>query len=210
MARLTPLRPNRGGAFERWTVRLLLPALVAALLLAVAGLFGFRTGDLTALWDGPERGDWLAIRINGQAVGGHSYIVRFEHGDIVGGHDGCNAWGFSDTIDPRTGKRLISSDAQACAEGPVDHAYWSLVSGPTHFTLRDDGLLEIRNEGDARLSPIGYFARLEDVRGAVDWPVNESQPGAIDPDAPPPPPPVGADAPPPPPMHPKPPPPPGG
>ena len=208
MARIGPPRPNRGGAFEVWTVRLLLPALVAASLLTLASVAGYRLGDITALWDGPERGDWQAVEINGQYVRPHGYVLRFEHGEIVGGHDGCNSWGFTGDVDPRSGKRMISSDAQACAEGPADRGYWAIASEPTSFKLQDDGRLKIVSEPNALLYDSGIFWRREALRGTVDWPVDESE---IPPQPmPPPPPPVGADAPPPPPTHPTPPPPPTG
>ena len=200
-----PQRPNRGGAFEKWTVRLLLPALVLALGAAIAGLFGFRAEEATALWDGPERGEWQAVQINGQDVRAHGYIVSFENGEIVGGKDGCNNWGFTDDVDPVTGERMVMSDLMYCPPGPADDAYWSLASGPTEFTLDDTGTLEIRNANDERYSPVGFFRRLEDLRGAVDPPVDESELPAQPPPPPAPPPPIpGVNAPPPPPTHPKP------
>lgn len=85
--------PNRGGAFEKWAVRLLLPGLVIALLLAFAT--GFRDRPLVdwrAWFDGPERGTWRALTLNGDDVFADRFLISIAEGEILSGRDGCNYW----------------------------------------------------------------------------------------------------------------------
>ena len=122
-------RPNRGGAFEKWTVRLLLPAL----LLALAGslLLGIRDRPLVdwrAWFDGPERGTWRALTLNGEPVFDEKFLLTIADGEIVGGRDGCNYWSVAG-IDEKTGERMITSTLAGCVDTPAMAVYRMLAFG---------------------------------------------------------------------------------
>ncbi|RPF72238.1 hypothetical protein [Aurantiacibacter spongiae] len=137
-------RSGRGGAFEVWTVRLLLPALVLALLATVAAVAGFRYEELPALFDGPERGTWLALSLNGEDVAARGFLVRVEGGDVVAGHDGCNAWGRTGETDPASGRPITTTTLVACDPIPYQQAYRRLAFGDAAMQVGADGRLALR------------------------------------------------------------------
>lgn len=121
--------PNRGGAFEKWTVRLLLPALL--LVLVASLLLGFRDRPLVdwrAWFDGPERGTWRALTLNGEAVFDEKFLLTIADIEIVGGRDGCNYWSLAG-IDEKTGERMITSTLAGCVDTPAMAVYRMLAFG---------------------------------------------------------------------------------
>ena len=68
------------------------------------------------------------------------YMLRIREGEIVGGYDGCNAWGFSQTLDD-TGERMVVSDAQGCNPKPFHDTYRRFAFGNPHFELEGDALV---------------------------------------------------------------------
>ena len=78
-------RPNPGGAFEKWTVRLLLPALGIALAVFLAGIIWPRPNtpvDWRAWFDGPERGLWRAETLDGRDVFAGRFTVAIAEGEV--------------------------------------------------------------------------------------------------------------------------------
>ena len=134
--------PNRGGAFEKWSVRLLLPALIAGLLFAM--LAGFRDRPLVdwrAWFDGPERGDWRALTLNGEDVFDRRFLVTIADGEIVAGRDGCNFWAFAG-VDERTGERMYTSTLAGCVDTPAMAVYRVLTHGDPQMAMpREDRLV---------------------------------------------------------------------
>lgn len=68
------------------------------------------------------------------------YTVVIRDGEIVGGFDGCNAWGYSDERAPN-GKRMVVSDAQGCEPRRFDETYRLFSFGTPGFTVQDENLL---------------------------------------------------------------------
>lgn len=146
MARLSP--PGRGGAFEKWAIRLLLPALLLGMVLLAMSLRGGLHIDWGAFSDGPERGTWRAESFDGEDVFDFRFSIVVREGQIVGGRDGCNYWSFAGEPDPRTGERMIESTLAACAETPETRIYGALGRAPgAQLALRGDDRLEVRNLG---------------------------------------------------------------
>ena len=146
--------PNRGGAFETWTVRLLLPALLLALAFSLAT--GFRDRPLVdwrAWFDGPERGTWRALTLNGQEVFEEKFLIGIADGAVTGGRDGCNYWGFGEE-DAATGERSITSTLAACEPTPAMAVYGVLAFGAPEMTLQGESRL-VLSEGRCR----GVFRR---------------------------------------------------
>lgn len=141
MARLRPAgAPNPGGSFEKWTVRLLLPALALALVIVPLnivspdrrdGLLGWR-----AWFDGPERGEWRALTIDGEDVYDARYIIEVRDGAVQGGHDACNSWNFSGESDPVTGERMMTSTQALCEDTSARLAYHALAFGTPRIKLQ--------------------------------------------------------------------------
>ncbi len=158
-------RPNRGGAFETWTVRLLLPALVLALPASL--LLGFSDRPLVdwrAWFDGPERGTWRALTINDDEVFDEKFLVTIADGEIVAGRDGCNYWGVSG-IDERTGERIYTSTLAACADTPARSAYRVLTHGAADMTLSGEDRL-ILASGKCRVELRRWTREDEDAEQA--------------------------------------------
>ncbi|KLI62940.1 hypothetical protein [Aurantiacibacter marinus] len=141
-----PPRPNRGGAFEKWTVRLIVPALFIALFSAMFSVAGPRV-DWRAWFDGPERGTWRAIMIGGLDVAAERMSIAVADGEIRGGRDGCNYWGYSGAPDPETGERMISSTMAACEETPALQAYDAIGHYRAELQLVSADRLEVSYRG---------------------------------------------------------------
>lgn len=122
--------------------RLLRPSLAVALAAAVLALLpacGSQVGDKQA--DGATAGkqktaadadgDWAVLRIDDAAVAPDSFRVVLRRGEVTGGHDGCNNWGYDESVPPLAdGSRMIVSDAQACPETAQSRAYRMVIAKP--------------------------------------------------------------------------------
>lgn len=134
----TPLPPNRGGAIEKWTVRLIVPVIFAALAAAMLSVAG-PTIDWRGWFDGPERGTWRALALDGEDVRDARLSVSIVEGEVVAGHDGCNAWWVDGEPDPESGERNYMSTLAACGPEPFDTAYGNLAFGNPSMVLSEDG-----------------------------------------------------------------------
>ncbi|WP_161981530.1 hypothetical protein [Aurantiacibacter suaedae] len=134
-------------------MRLLLPLVALALLVAVAGVSGYVI-DWRAWFDGPERGTWRAQEIGGIDVRADRMWIVVREGEVRGGRDGCNYWSYEGAPDPRTGERMMTSTLALCEETPVRRAYARLARGSSTMALLSDDLLEVRAFG-----VIGRFVR---------------------------------------------------
>lgn len=83
--------------------------------------------------------EWRSLSIDGQASS--DFRVTTRAGAIVGGHDGCNAWGRSDP------NGVITIDLQECPQNSLREAYWHLAAGKGATVTRDSGKLAIRARG---------------------------------------------------------------
>ncbi len=133
--------PNRGGALEKWAVRLIVPALFTALFLAMFWVAGPRI-DWRAWFDGPERGTWRALTLNGEEVFAEKFLVTIADGEVVGGRDGCNYWSF-DGYDARSGERIISSTLAGCSDTPAMATYRVLANGGADMKLAGEDRLSL-------------------------------------------------------------------
>ena len=176
--------PNRGGAIEKWAVRLIVPALFLALFMAMYWVAGPRL-DWRAWFDGPERGTWRALTLNGEDVFDDKYLVTIADGAIVGGRDGCNYWSFAG-IDERTGERIYESTLAGCTPTPAMAVYRVLAHGEADLRLESEDRLAIsqgkcRGEfrrwtrEDEELERARYEAQMEAQRRA-DTRVEAAQP----------------------------------
>lgn len=68
------------------------------------------------------------------------YTIVIRDGEIVGGFDGCNAWGFAEER-AADGSRMVVSDAQGCEPQPFDETYRLFAFGTPGFTVQDENLL---------------------------------------------------------------------
>ena len=163
MARVSPpRRPNRGGAFEKWTVRLFVPVLFIALFAAMASVMNWWP-DWRAWFDGPERGTWRAATFDGLDVSGAGLSVSIVDGQIVAGHDGCNSWWKDGEPDPETGEQRYMSTLVACAELPTDPAYYTLAHGDPAMVLLSENTLELR-AGEH----VGVFSRWTEAMAEAE------------------------------------------
>lgn len=159
MARLNrPTRPNRGGSFEKWTVRLILPALLLAMGSVMLGLAGVHGPDWRGWFDGPERGTWRLLTINGEDVSTERMSVTVQSGEIVAGRDGCNYWNYSGEADPVNGERMMTSTLAGCMDTPAIQAYRKIAHGGAILRLLDENHLEAQS-----LGTVGQFIRWTDA-----------------------------------------------
>ncbi|APE28028.1 hypothetical protein [Aurantiacibacter gangjinensis] len=159
MARLSgPQRPNRGGAFETWTVRLLVPALILALLAIVLAVLGFRGPDWRAWFDTEDRGEWRAVTIGGLDVSNERMSIIIADGEIVGGRDGCNFWSYDGPPDPVTGERGMHSTLAGCPDTPELRAYNAVGHYRADFRLESEDRLVVSYNGVT-----GQFIRWTDA-----------------------------------------------
>ena len=212
MARLRPPgAPNPGGVFEKWTVRLLLPALVLAMGFAVLQvLVPDQRGtifDWRAWFDGPERGMWRAETIDDADVFERKFLISIADGAVGGGRDGCNYWYHNDP-DDRTGKQGITSTLAMCIETPESAAYWQVAYGSPRLELLSKDRLRINGNGHTILARRWTRQDEEAERRAYEAELDRQQeeqpalplpnmPGGTvvppPPDRPPPPPPLPPD-----------------
>ncbi|MGB3167423.1 MAG: hypothetical protein WBA68_11680 [Alteraurantiacibacter sp.] len=148
-----PRRPNHGGAFEKWTVRMIVPALFLALFVAMYSVAGPRI-DWRAWFDGPERGTWRAVTVDGMDVADERMEVVVANDEVAGGRDGCNYWAYSGKRDPATGERMMTTTLAGCEQTPERRAYDRLALETSQLRIVDDYTLEIRNR-----DTVGTFTR---------------------------------------------------
>ena len=81
---------------------------------------------------GIASGAWRVTHVDGARITRDDVFVAIVDDAVVGGFDGCNAWG-ADEID---GKRVIVSDAMACPGDPLVAAMADIqVTDPAAVTL---------------------------------------------------------------------------
>jgi hypothetical protein len=108
-------------------------------------MFDPRSARLKALFQGPEHGDWTATTLDGDPLRGH-YRVRVEHGEIVGGYDGCNHWAY-EGVDPDTGLRMIETTLVGCEDTAESAKMRKLVRGEANLSLQPDDRLRLELDG---------------------------------------------------------------
>ncbi|MWV29201.1 hypothetical protein [Aurantiacibacter rhizosphaerae] len=52
--------------------------------------------------------------------------IVIADGEVRGGRDGCNYWGYVGEPDPETGERMMESTLAACDQTPAIQAYDSI------------------------------------------------------------------------------------
>ncbi len=127
-------------------MRLIVPAIFIALFTAMYSVAGPRI-DWRAWFDGPERGTWRAITIGGLDVADERMSIAVADGEIRGGRDGCNYWGYSGAPDPETGDREITSTLAACEETPALQAYDAIGHYRADLRLVSEDRLEVSYRG---------------------------------------------------------------
>ena len=124
-----------------------LGGLLIALVLVQAG------HDLRVVYrlTAPEvDGSWTAVRIDGRPVPAGEYRISVRDGEVSGGRDACNDWGF-DEPQVEGGPRTITTTLVGCPEDdPVRKAYWALALGASP-DLREDGTLRLAARGHQAL-----------------------------------------------------------
>ena len=90
-------------------------------------------------------GEWGAITIDGRRVAPGSFNVSVRNGQITGGRDGCNNWGYVEDQPPASdGSRMIVSDAQGCPETAEQRGYRIAIGmGTPGLAKVPDGNLRI-------------------------------------------------------------------
>lgn len=161
------LRPNRGGSFEKWTVRLLLPALLLALVCIALLVAGVRGPDWRAWFDGPERGNWRAVTIDGLDVFDERMFVTIADGQVQGGRDGCNDWGYTSDADPVTGERMILSTLAGCEETVETIAYRTVAHYRADVALIEPDTLRLRF-GEVSGEFTRWTQEMEDAEQAAE------------------------------------------
>ncbi|MGB3795616.1 MAG: hypothetical protein WA957_04855 [Alteraurantiacibacter sp.] len=159
--------PNRGGAFEKWTIRILIPALLLALFIAALGFAGVRGPDWRAWFDGSERGTWRAVEIDGLDVRQERMSIVVADGEIRGGRDGCNYWGYAGEPDPVTGERMMESTLAACIGTPAIKAYNTIGHYRAKIELLSENRLLV-TYGETRGEFIRWTNDLAEAERAAD------------------------------------------
>lgn len=97
--------------------------LAALALLAAAGCSAQQAEEPRAIAEpGIADGGWRITHVDDRPIERRDIFVMIEDQQIVGGYDGCNAWG----IEEIDGKRVVMSDAMACPGDPLLVAMQSL------------------------------------------------------------------------------------
>lgn len=164
-----PGRVNRGGSFEKWTVRLVVPAIFLALFIAMFSIAGSRV-DWRGWFDGPERGTWRAVTIDGLDVRENRMHVIVADGEIRGGRDGCNYWGYSGEPDPETGERMIETTLAGCVDSPEIRAYNTIGHHLAELRLEGEDRLIVSNQGVT-----GNFIRWTDAMEEAEREADERE-----------------------------------
>lgn len=137
-------------------MRLIVPALFFALFVAMYSVAGPRL-DWRAWFDGPERGTWRAITIDGLDVAKDRMSIVVADGEIRAGRDGCNYWGYTGEADPRTGEREKMSTLAGCIDTPEIIAYYAIGHYRADLRLLSENRLEVSYRGTT-----GIFRRWTD------------------------------------------------
>jgi hypothetical protein len=80
--------------------------------------------------------NWVSATIDGRSTNSFALVTR--GGEIIGGHDGCNAWGLSDQ------PGLITMDAQECPPDTMRDVYWRLARAKEATRNREGHMLVVR------------------------------------------------------------------
>lgn len=137
-------------ARQKLSLGLVLVLLAACLLMLALAFAGYRSPS--ALWHslfaGPTDGSWTAISIDGKPIEPERYRIGIAGGEVAGGRDDCNDWGYADDEGAtEDGDRMIVSTLVGCPEDdPIREAYWALVHAP-QIQLRPDGKLRVSARG---------------------------------------------------------------
>ncbi|WP_340588917.1 hypothetical protein [Erythrobacter alti] len=146
---------------------MLLPALVLGLVLVMLSVAGQRLPEWRAWFDGPERGTWRAVTIDGLDVSDERMHIVVAEGEIRGGRDGCNYWGYSSEPDPQTGERMTTTTLAACPDTPKLRAYDAIGHFRSDLRLLAEDRLEVSYRGTT-----GIFRRwteeLEEAEREAD------------------------------------------
>ena len=109
-------KPAR-GQHHKGLARVTLAGLVAALVLAVGGMFLPHGETVWHLIAAPEEdGSWHFVSIDGIDVREANYAVSLRRGRITGWNDGCNACGWDDE-----GQRICT--LALCIEQPNERLF---------------------------------------------------------------------------------------
>jgi hypothetical protein len=141
---------------KSWRNRLPIWMAVAGLVVAWFLIIrAFVAPDVTT-WSWPfvpkEDGYWRAMTIDERDVSGpQRYTLLIDGGQIRGGYDGCNNWGFNTSP---SGERGVTSDARECLV-PGDATYSVLAKAEARMTLLPNGSLLVEAAGHS-----GLFRRV--------------------------------------------------
>ena len=123
-------------------------AWIVAAGLAIAAVFGFGAFDphRLDLWHrltGPEvDGRWIVETIDGRPAPARLELgIRW--GEVRGGYDGCNHWGFEQEDRGPGTERMMVSTLQACPEIPGTEGYGAVAMLPATMSLMGDGRLRM-------------------------------------------------------------------
>ena len=121
--------------------------LLLLMLVLGAGAYIGIYGVPDRIFAAEEDGGWGAVIIDGRPVSAEDYRIAVKGGEVVGGYDGCNSWGYTDDPLGPDGSRMIVSTLVECPDDRVRRAYWTLRSRGTALELRPDGSLRLAGRG---------------------------------------------------------------
>lgn len=121
---------SRTNRRQQFSLTLVLALIVAAFGMMTLSFSGYRSpADLWfSLFSAPHDGSWTAISIDGHPVEPERYRIAIRNGEVTGGRDDCNDWGYAEGR-AKNGDRMIVSTAVGCPEDdPTREAYWAVIS----------------------------------------------------------------------------------
>jgi hypothetical protein len=124
----------------------------------------------------PPDGNWTVLAIDGRPVEPDSFRVRLAKGEVTGGRDGCNNWGYVAGAKPLPdGGRMIESDAQYCPETEQSRAYRSVIFEPEITPAGSDRLL-LSGRGHRLLVARCEWRTVREERAGTSSEVRQCQP----------------------------------
>lgn len=151
--------PNAGaGKVEKLAAWVLMPAALLTLCWTFLVTAIPINWDWRAIFDGPLRGEWHAVELDELDVSSLEYRIGVMSGEVAVGYDNCNSWGYSETRDPGTGDRMLTTTLVECPPYIPDRAYWTLAHEGAVLELVGDDTLVIRHAGI-----VGRFERDSDA-----------------------------------------------
>jgi hypothetical protein len=129
------------------------------------------TGAMRRLLAPPEDGAWNAVSLDGRAVAAGEFRIGITDGQVSGGRDGCNEWGF-DGEDERTGERRIVSTLVGCDESdPARRAYRAVAfAREARPFVGPDGTMRIAARGHEGLFRRCRWSKVKPPPGASGSP----------------------------------------